>query len=149
MYAAGARKHEVWIAGRARVLASGVCVKRQSGYRDVRARKATAAHLDFCRNNYAEYLRYASSHWYTAHCLLTPHLTIVLMSFSSALVLWRMSNVGSQLDLRHPCISTSVLICGQTLADKVEACSDTVPLGLTILDRGPEIGAGFTVSAYA
>lgn len=29
MYAAGARKHEVWIAGRARVLASGVCVKRR------------------------------------------------------------------------------------------------------------------------
>jgi hypothetical protein len=73
------------------------------------------------------------------------------MSFSSALALWRMSNVGSQLDLRHPCMFTSVLVCGRTQADKVEACSETVPLGLAILDRGLEIGAGFTVlvSAYA
>ena len=54
------------------------------------------------------------------------------MSFSSALVLWRMSNVGSQLDLRHPCMFASVLVCGQTQADKVEACSDTAPLVLAI-----------------
>lgn len=94
---------------------------------------------------------YDGSYWYTTHCLLTPHLTVILMSFSSALVLWRMSNVGSQLDLRHPCMFASVLVCGRTQADKVEACSETVPLGLAILDRGLEIGAGFTVlvSAYA
>lgn len=56
MYAAGARKHEVWIAGRARVLASGVCVKR----RVVIAIAGAEGHgcpLDFCRNNYAEYAR--------------------------------------------------------------------------------------------
>jgi hypothetical protein len=75
---------------------------------------------------------YDGSHWYTTRCLLTPHSSRVLISFSSALVLWRKSNVGSQLDLRHACIFASVLVCGQTQAGKVEACSDTVPLGLAI-----------------
>lgn len=84
----------------------------------------------------------SSSHWYTIHALLTPYSTKVLISLLSALTLWRMSNVGSQLDLRHPCMFASVLVCGRTQADKVEACSDTVPLGLAI---ELEIEAGFTV----
>ena len=60
---------------------------------------------------------YDGGNWYSIHVLLTRQLS-------------RVSNVSS--NLRHACMFTSVLICGRTQADKVEARSDTAPLVLAI-----------------
>ena len=78
--------------------------------------------------------------WYGIHGLLTPFQpkSSCYSRQPSALVA-RLECVGSAHDLRHLLGLCCLTVCGRTQADKVEACSDSVPLSLAI-----EIGAGLT-----
>ena len=88
---------------------------------------------------------------YTMHVLLTPHLANVLVSFSSAISSCGACTVecSALAQLATICVICWVCAlsnaCGRTQADKVEACSDTVPLGLVIESWRSEQASRFTL----
>jgi hypothetical protein len=106
----------VWIPGRARVLASGLCVKRRVLSRCARAEDHGCS-PDFCRNNYAELMRvrhcstvHNACPAYTtfdqsSHLVLVSHQLLVAHALSNVecWLSWRLfaSFVGSVPSLMH------------------------------------------------